>query len=419
MQLTRRQLIKAGGAFATAYFLPRGVRRAFAGPGPEKVLVAIFLRGGADPLNLVVPAFDATYYSVRPGIAVGPGLELQLGSGDSHGFGLFPLCADMKQMYDDAELLAIHLAGSKDPSRSHFDAQDYMEKAAPGDKSITNGWLNRYLSAIGNADPIAGLSISSDAPQLAMRGSSPSVAFSAINSFLIQGDFDTARRTALQSYYSGGPSDVLGLGVESALAAVDVIQSVNTSTSVTYPNNKLAKALKDVAAIIKAEVGVKVVAVDLGGWDHHTDLISRMGEIGGEDGDGKAVELNGALKAFRDDLFNSGGTNYLDHTLSLCMTEFGRRVAQNGGAGTDHGHGGVMFAIGGGIAGGRLLLKDDDWPGLTTDKLFNGEDLQVTTDFRDVFAEALFAHLGMSTAAMSAVFPGFSVKTSNFPGMYT
>ncbi|MEO8605430.1 MAG: hypothetical protein ABI629_22870, partial [bacterium] len=141
MKLTRRDLIKTGAVMATAYFLPRGARRAMAAPGPDKVLVTIFLRGGADPLTLVVPAFDSTYYSVRPDIAVAAGTELQLNGGDSHGFGLFPLCTGMKQMYDAGELLAIHLAGSTDPSRSHFDSQDFMEKAAPGNKSITDGWL--------------------------------------------------------------------------------------------------------------------------------------------------------------------------------------------------------------------------------------------------------------------------------------
>lgn len=412
MTFTRRELIRTGAVMATAYFLPPA-RRALAAPPPSKVLVAIFLRGGADPLNLVVPAFDPTYYSVRPDIAVPAGVELQLNGGDTHGFGLFPLCTDMKQMYDDGELAILHLAGSTDASRSHFDAQDFMEKAAPGNKSITDGWLNRYLAAINNADPVAGLSIS-EAPQLAMRGAAPNVAFGAINSFLVSGEYAAARRTALQSYYST-TADTLAQGVNAALSAVDVIQSVNTATTVVYPNNKLAAALKDVAAIIKAEVGTKVVAVDLGGWDHHTNLTSLLGQIGGEDGDGKAVELNGALKAFRDDLHGSG---YLGSTLTLVMTEFGRRVAQNGGAGTDHGHGGVMFAMGGGIAGGRLILENDDWPGLTPDKLFIGEDLQVTTDFRDVFTEALFAHMGMSTSAMAPIFPGFSISQSNFPGLY-
>lgn len=417
MKLTRRELIRTGAVAATAYFLPRGARRALAAPGADKVLVALFLRGGADPLNLVVPAFDPTYYAVRPDIAVPIGTELQFGAGDTHGFGLFPLCTGMKQMYDADELLAIHLAGSTDPSRSHFDAQDFMERAAPGNRSISDGWLNRYLGAVGSSDSIAGLSVS-DAPQLALIGDAPNVAFSAISEFLVQGDFATARRTALEGLYSGA-SDTLGTGVNAALSAVDVIQSVNTATSVVYPNNRLARALKDVAAIIKAEVGTRVVAVDFGGWDHHSNLTTQLGQVGGEDGDGKAVELSSALKAFRDDLFNNGGTNYLDHTLTLVMTEFGRRVAQNGGAGTDHGHGGVMFAIGGGISGGRLLLKNDDWPGLTPDKLYIGEDLPVTTDFRDVFAEALFAHMGMSLSAMGPVFPGFSPKQSNFPGLYT
>jgi uncharacterized protein (DUF1501 family) len=418
MHLTRRQLIKSGGVLATAFFLPKGARRHALAAG-EPVLVAIFLRGGADPLNLVVPAFDPTYYTVRPDIAVAAGTELQLNGGDSHGFGFFPLCTEMKSMYDAGELLTIHLAGSTDPSRSHFDAQDFMEKAAPGNKSITDGWLNRYLAAIGTDDPICGLSISADGPQLATRGGAPTVAFSAINTFLIQGDFADARRTALESHYAGS-TDTLGVGVDAAFSAIDVIQSVSTATGVTYPNSKLGRALKDVAAIIKGEVGVKVVAVDLGGWDHHSNLNTNLGQVGGEDGDGKAYELDRSLKAFRDDLYNGGGsTNYLDSTLTLCMTEFGRRVAQNGGAGTDHGHGGVMFALGGGIAGGRLILQNDDWPGLTPDKLFIGEDLQVTTDFRDVFTEALFAHLGMSLTAMAPVFPGFTSKTANFPGMYT
>ena len=417
MNLTRRQLIKSGGVLATAFFLPTGARRVALAAG-EPVLVAIFLRGGADPLNLVVPAFDPTYYTVRPDIAVAAGTEIQLGSGDSHGFGFFPLCTEMKAMYDADELLAIHLAGSTDPSRSHFDAQDFMEKAAPGNKAITDGWLNRYLAAIGSSDPMCGLSISADAPQLAMRGGAPSVAFSAINTFLIQGNFAAARRAALESHYAGS-TDTLGTGVEQAFSAIDVVQSVNTATSVVYPNNKLGRALKDIAAIIKAEVGVKVVAVDLGGWDHHTNLNTQLGQVGGEDGDGKAYELDRSLKAFRDDLYNGGGsTNYLDSTLTLCMTEFGRRVAQNGGAGTDHGHGGVMFALGGGIAGGRLILKNDTWPGLTPANLYVGEDLQVTTDFRDVFAEALYAHLGMSITAMGPVFPNFAPKTANFPGMY-
>jgi uncharacterized protein (DUF1501 family) len=412
MKLTRRDLLKAGAVGATAYFLPdRLLEKAMAAPVPEKVVVAIYLRGGADPLSLVVPAFDDTYYDVRPDVQIAPGAELTLSGGNPHGFGLYPLLTDMQAMYDDGEMSIVHLSGSPSDSRSHFDAQDYMEKAAPDDKGVTSGWLNRYLVSIGNGASISGVSLSKT-PQLALLGSSPNVAFNSIARFGVSGDFANERQIALAGYYAAEEPSTLSDGVNSAFSAVDLIAGVDTSTSVTYPaGNKLADALKDVAAIIKAQVGAKVFAVELGGWDHHSNQLSELVVKGGE--------LNGALKAFRDDLENAGGTNYLDHTMTLCMTEFGRRVQQNGGAGSDHGHGGVMFAVGGSHAGGRVILADDDWPGLEPPALFKGEDLQVTTDFRDIFAEVLNRHLGASVASLAPVFPDFSVKESSFPGLFT
>lgn len=411
MRLTRRELLKAGAVGATAFFLPESqMRKALAAPVPEKVLVAIYLRGGADPLSLVVPAFDPTYYSVRPDVQIGPGSELTLTGGNPMGFGLYPLLTDMQTMYNSGELSIIHLSGSPSESRSHFDAQDYMEKGVPDNKAITEGWLNRYLSSIGNDASIAGVSLSKT-PQLSLLGQSPNVAFNSISRFGVSGDFATERKSALEAFYAGKDPSTLTNGVNSAFSAVDLIAGVDTSTSVTYPSNNLADALKDVAAIIKGEVGAKVVAVDLGGWDHHSNQLSELVTKGGE--------LNSALKAFRDDLTNAGGTNYLDRTLTLCMTEFGRRVVQNGGAGSDHGHGGVMFTLGGGHSGGRVLLANDEWPGLEPDDLYKGEDLQVTTDFRDIFAEALNRHMGASVASLAPVFPDFSVKESSFPGLYT
>ena len=410
MRLSRRNFIKAGAVGATAYFLPDSLmRKALAGPVPEKVVVAVYLRGGADPLSLVVPAFDPTYYSIRPDIQVASGTELTLTGGNPHGFGLYPLLTDLQTMYNAGEMSIIHLSGSHSESRSHFDAQDYMEKAAPDDKSITDGWLNRYLASIGNTESITGVSLSK-VPQLALLGDSPNVAFSSITRFGLTGDFDTERQAALDNFYAAQPGSDLTSGANSAFSAVDLIAGVDTSTSVVYPDNDLADALKDVAAIIKAEIGAKVFAVDLGGWDHHSNQISELVTKGGE--------LNGALKAFRDDLENAGGTNYLDHTLTMCMTEFGRRAAQNGGAGSDHGHGGAMFTIGGSHAGGQVILKDNDWPGLMPDDLFKGEDLQVTTDFRDIFAEVLFSHLGASLESLDPIFPDFNVNQSNFPGLF-
>jgi uncharacterized protein (DUF1501 family) len=158
--------------------------------------------------------------------------------------------------------------------------------------------------------------------------------------------------------------------------------------------------------LIKGNVGVRVIAISIGGWDHHTNLVAQLAPLG--------AELSGSLKAFHDDL----GAD-LGRTLTLVMTEFGRRVDENGGDGTDHGHGGVMMAMGGGIAGGRVIVKDGVWPGLAPANRFIGEDLQVTTDFRDVFAEALSRHMGLAVSAMGPVFPSFSASSSRFPGLYT
>ncbi len=410
MRLNRRDFLRSGAVAASAYFLPDHLlRKAVAGPAPEKVVVAIYLRGGADPLSLVVPAFDADYYTLRPGMQVAPGTELTLTGGDTHGFGLYPLLTNFQTMYNAGELSIIHLSGSPSESRSHFDAQDYMEKAAPDDKSITDGWLNRYLTSVAASESICGVSLS-DVPQLALLGDAPNVAFSKISRFGFSGDFDDERQAALDAFYAAQESSVLTDGANAAFSAIDLIGGVDTSTSVVYPDNKLSNRLKDVAAIIKAEIGAKVFAVDLGGWDHHSNQLSELSTLG--------ADLDAALGAFREDLANSGGTNYLDHTLTLCMTEFGRRVAENGGAGSDHGHGGAMFALGGGHAGGRVILDNDDWPGLQPGDLYKGEDLQVTTDFRNVFAEALNRHLGASIASLDGVFPDFSINESNFPNLY-
>ena len=163
--------------------------------------------------------------------------------------------------------------------------------------------------------------------------------------------------------------------------------------------------MKDAAALVKGNIGVRVIAISIGGWDTHTNLVAQLGNLG--------TQLAGCLKAFHDDLGSD-----LGRTLTLVMTEFGRRVDQNGGGGTDHGHGGVMMAMGGGIAGGRVILRDGTWPGLAPADRFIGEDLQVTTDFRDVFAEALDRHMGTPVAKLGPVFPSYSPSAAKFPGLY-
>jgi uncharacterized protein (DUF1501 family) len=396
--LTRRAFLQSSAVALTAVVLPPWARRARAA-GTDPVLVSIFQRGAADGLNTVVPTGDPFYYSSRPTVQITPGAELSL---DGF-FGLNPAFADLHGLYTGGKLAFVHAAGSPDPSRSHFDAQDFMDRAAPGNKAILDGWLNRYLAVAGGGQPIAGVSLSS-ATSKQLVGPAPSLAFDSIASFTLTGSYALERRAALEVRYALEPG-LVGGTMTAGFDALDLIAAVNTATSVVYPAGDLGAALKDAAALVKANIGVKVIAISIGGWDHHTNLLLNLSALGGE--------LAGGLKAFHDDL----GAD-LGRTLTLVMTEFGRRVEENGADGTDHGHGGVMMALGGGIGGGRVILRDGAWPGLAPAQRYIGQDLQVTTDFRDVFAEALDRHMGLATSAMGPIFPGFSANAARFPGLY-
>jgi uncharacterized protein (DUF1501 family) len=400
MLLSRRTFLKAGAVSMTALLLPRtrAARAQSATSGP--VLVALYLRGGADGIQLVVPAGDPFYYSSRPTIQVPPGSELSL---DGF-FGLNPALAPLLPLYQSGALAILHACGSPDPSRSHFDCQDFMERAAPGNKSILDGWLNRYLTVAGGGAALAGISLRNSKAK-SMVGSAPTLAFESIAGFALTGEAVPERRAALQSRYQLVRGSLLGDAVFDALAAVDVVGAVPTATSVVYPNGDLGPVLRDAAALVKADIGVKVLAIDLGGWDHHTDILARSENLGGQ--------LAASLAAFYQDLGPRATT-----TLTLAMTEFGRRVSENGGGGADHGRGSAMFAVGGGIAGGRVILKNGQWPGLAPANLDMGQDLAVTTDFRNIFAEALNRHLLLSTSKLGPIFPGFSVSASEFPGLY-
>jgi uncharacterized protein (DUF1501 family) len=400
MTFTRRQFLQSAAVGMTALFLPPSLRSA-RGAGSDPVLVTIFQRGAADGLNTVVPAGDPFYYSSRPGIQVPAGTELAL---DGF-FGLNPAFGDLHGLYQSGDVCFLHAAGSPDPSRSHFDAQDFMDRGAPGNKSIVDGWLNRYLTVLGSGQPIAGVSLS-NATSKQLAGASPTLAFESIAGFTLTGNWSTERRAALDVRYGAEAGTRVGATVLDAFEALDQVGAVDTSTSVVYPaGSELGAALKDAAALIRGNVGVRVIAISIGGWDHHTNLPAQLAALG--------AELSGSLKAFHDDLGSD-----LGRTLTLSMTEFGRRVDENGGDGTDHGHGGVMVAMGGGLAGNRVLVRDGHWPGLAPANRYIGEDLQVTTDFRDVFAEALNRHMGLATAAMGPIFPGFSASSSRFPGLY-
>jgi uncharacterized protein (DUF1501 family) len=389
-----------GAVGLTALVLPPRLRALAAGTNGTPTLVVVFLRGGVDALNVVVPVGDPLYAATRPTIRIPRDATPAL----DDFYGLHPAFAPLMPLYHDGALAVIHACGSPFPTRSHFRSQRIMESAAPDDPSAADGWLNRYLAVAGGGAPVAGISLKT-APVRALQGAAPVLAFPRIAAFTLEGERVDERRTALVERYAPAAGTMAGDHMLDALDTIDVLATVPAPDPAHYPAGELGAALADAAALIKAEIGVKVIALDTRRWDHHFDEADGLAEMGGE--------LAAGLGAFHADL---GGA--ATRTLTLCMSEFGRRVRENGSGGTEHGHGGLMLALGGGIAGGRVLTRGNRWPGLAPDTLSRGEDLAVTTDFRDVFAEVLYAHLGLGLRACRAILPGFDADATRFPGLY-
>jgi len=401
MQISRRLFLKTATASLSALIAPGALLRArpARAAGSDPVLVAVYLRGGADALSLVVPHGDAAYYGWRPRIAVPAGSELDL---DGF-FGFHPSLAPLLPWYQSGRLAVLHACGSADGTRSHFDAQDFMESAAPGNKTVQTGWLNRFLSAAGINAPISAITIENQAAK-ALAGPASTLAIPALSRFSQYGTYTNERRQALRTIFdTTGTSLVRAMGAN-AIDLLDLVGTVNAATAVTYPATKLGAAMKDLAALIKADIGVRVAAVNHAPWDHHANELLFF--------PGMAGDLAGCLAAFASDLGSD-----LDRTVVLVMSEFGRRVAENGAQGCDHGHGSVMLALGGALAGDRVLLANDVWPGLQPAQMFETIDLAGTTDFRNVFAELLDRHMGL--ANLSPVFPDFAVNQANYPGLFT
>jgi uncharacterized protein (DUF1501 family) len=401
MSWTRRDLLRTGATTAaTALLAPAGILRPSAAQaaGAEPVLVVLFLRGGADWLGLVPPYGDRGYYSRRPTLAVPRGSVLDLNGY----FGLHPDLGPLLKHYRAGRLAVVHAFGSPDDTRSHFEAQDFLESAAPGNPKITTGWLGRYAAGAGLAAPWAALTLG-PRPVRALTGASASLSLSSIEEFAIQ-DPSSLRRPAIEriAAASGG---AWAKAARNALTALDEIDAIGLRPRVSWPSGELAAHLRDLSILIRSRIGVRAAALDMGGWDHHFEERDQILQ--------SAATLARALDAFVADL---GGE--IERTVVLVVSEFGRSAGENGSGGTEHGRGGALLALGAGVRGGRVLLRDGRWPGLGTSQLLQGRDLAVTTDFRDAFAEVLYRHMKVTAAKLAPIFPGFAISGSRFPGLF-
>jgi uncharacterized protein (DUF1501 family) len=396
--ITRRELLRGALGSAVAYAVPALWTRNAAAVDTAPVLVNIVLRGGVDGLSLVAPHGDSNYALLRPTIGLAPGATYDL---DGF-FGLHPSLGALEPLYRDGSLAIVHAVGSTDPTRSHFKAQDYLETAAPGQRNVTQGWMNRWLATESTVGRFAGVTIG-PSRALSLQGAVETASFVSLDTSQA-GDFlQEPRRVALEEGFRAGADAQIETAAEQMLAMSTDIAAISRTTTVVYPGTTFASELRDAAALIKASIGVRAVAIDLAGWDHHTEANTRLPII--------AEDFSVALEAFHRDL-----GSHATRTLVLATTEFGRTAAENGGGGSDHGHGSVLFALGGGVRGGRVHLRGGHWPGLAPADLHEARDLAVTTDFRDVLAEVLRRHLGV--ADPGALPLGFVANPSNELGLF-
>ena len=422
----RRVFVKSGAlALVTLGLTPSFLRRtAFAaqvrGLARGKVLVCLFQRGAADALNMVVPHGEAEYYRLRPTIGVprpgrGDGSALDL---DGF-FGLHPALAPFKPLYDRGLLAPVQAVGSPSATRSHFDAQDYMESGTPDRKSTPDGWLNRYLATRGTCEacttgdaaapsagsPFRAVAMTEQTPRI-LAGPAPTVAMTSIEAFSLRSAGPDAA-TRLEALYRTGSADLIHATGSETFEAMRMLRAADPqryrpANGAAYPRSQFGQRLRQIAQLIRADVGLEVAFADVGGWDTHVNQ------------GGASVQLALRLGDFAQGIaaFVADLGDRMDDVLVLTMSEFGRMARENGTRGTDHGHAGAMFAIGGPVRGGRVHGR---WPGLAREQLHDGRDLALTTDFRAVFGEAVTRHLG--AAEPERIFPGFTGTHQDWLGI--
>ncbi len=403
------------GTAAVPSFLTRAAWGAV-NPGSNKRLVVIFQRGAADGLNIVIPHAEPSYFTMRPSIAIPRNQVIDLNGF----FGLHPAMTSFKPLWDQGHLAIVHAAGSPDTTRSHFDAQDYMESGTPGVKSTLDGWLNRTLQGTPanptaglagdpatSASPFRGVALGTSLPRI-LSGKAAAVAVSNVNGFSIANGNPAAAPlgNTFEAMYAQSVDSVLhGTGNET-FEAVKMLKSADPqhytpAAGADYPKGRFGDALKQTAQLIKANLGVQIAFTDIGGWDHHVNEGAAEGQLANV-----LRDFSQSIAAFWTDLGPLG-----EETVIATMSEFGRTARENGNRGTDHGHANVMFLLGGPVKGGRVYGQ---WPGLDPAQLNEGRDLALTTDFRRVLGEAVSKHLGNSQ--LNTVFPGFANSPREFVG---
>lgn len=401
--VTRRIFLKDGGlALVSLGFAPTFLARTVAlGAERQKVLITIFQRGAVDGLNMIVPFGERDYYASRPTLAIArPGSDADAAIDLNGFFALHPRLAPLKGAWDAGQLAIVHACGSPDDTRSHFDAQDYMETATPGVKSTPDGWLNRYLHAKEHqaATPFRAVALAPQLPR-ALQGKASALAIGQIGQFGIRaGQATDMVQSSFEAEYAAAANKVLQTTAREAFDAIRMLKKVDPAqytpaNGAEYPRSPFGQALQQIAQLVKADVGLEVAFAESGNWDHHANEGAAVGILAN-----RLDDLARGIAALTRDLGDR-----MQDVVVMTMSEFGRTVAENGARGTDHGHGNAMMILGGAVRGGKVYGK---WPGLAREQRYEGRDLAITTDFRSVFNEVVRGHLGLRDT--SHVFPRFT-----------
>jgi uncharacterized protein (DUF1501 family) len=396
MNSSRRHFIKSTGLGFLALGLPPAflVRTAEAQQANRrKVMVVVFQRGAMDGLNAVIPFKDPAYYDLRPTLAIAEPASGEERAIDLDGFyGLHPALAPLKSIYDKGHLALVHAAGSPDNTRSHFDAQDYMEIGTPGIKSTPDGWLNRCLNEHKETESsFRGVALTAQLPRI-LAGCAPALTLSSIDEFRLRNE---AIAATLQKLYTTTSDTLFRFGGQNLFAALIELRRAESRIPLSierYPAGRFGASLAQIVRLIKADVGLEIAFTEIQGWDTHVNQGGAQGQMAN-----RLKDLAEGLAAFYRDLGDR-----IEDVVVLTLSEFGRTARENGNRGTDHGHANVMFALGGPVRGGQVYGR---WPGLTPEVLHEGRDLNLTTDFRTVCAEVISRHLGQKD--LSRIFPGF------------